>query len=40
MLMKLTEKVGFNGAKGGSREENVKIHSQNLTIKDMEGIGQ
>jgi len=40
MLMKLTEKVGFNGVKGESREENVKIHSQNLAIKNMEGTGQ
>lgn len=29
----LTEKVGFNGVKGEYREENVKIHSQNLAIK-------
>lgn len=37
---KLTEKVGFNGVKGEYREENVKIHSQNLAIKDMESAGQ
>lgn len=36
----LTEKVGFNGVKGEYREENVKIHSQNLAIKDMESAGQ